>query len=266
MAKPYIDGHCHLNSPELRDDVELRISEAVSAGLGRMMVVGSDFPSSVEALALAEKFGYLGVRAAIGVHPHEADSFSGGIPGDFRAIAGKEGVLAIGEIGLDYHYDLSSREVQREVMSEQMAWAWEIGLPVIFHVREAFPDFFSLVKERKGRLNDGVVHCFSGTLAEAKACLDMGFYLGFGGMITFKKADEVRECLAYCPSDRVILETDSPWLAPVPFRGKTNSPSLMPLIYRAAAEITGRDLLALTDSVWENGVNLYKWSSDDVRV
>lgn len=225
----------------------------------RMMVVGSDYPSSLGALDLAEKFGHLGVKAAVGVHPHESRHFSEGIPRDLKALAKRPGVLAVGEIGLDYHYDLSSRAVQRKVLADQLSWASDFGLPVIFHVREAFPDFFSLLDESGADLPGGVVHCFSGTADEAKACLDRGFYLGFGGMITFKKADEIREALACCPGDRLILETDSPWLAPVPFRGKTNSPSLMPVIYKAASEITGTALSALTESVWDNAVRLYGW-------
>lgn len=261
---PYIDGHCHLNSPELRGEVERHVSEAIAVGLSRMLVVGSDEETSLEAIDMAARFSQAGVRAAVGIHPHESGRYSDGLPIEFASMAESMETFAIGEIGLDYHYDLSPRSIQAEIMVAQIELAKGVGLPVVFHVREAFPDFFSVLNDHPLGHAGGVVHCFSGSLAEAKMCLDAGLYLGFGGMITFKKAQEVRDCLAYCPVDRIILETDSPWLAPVPYRGKLNTPSLMPLIYKAASEVTGRSLASLAQSVWENGKRLYHWGGQDV--
>ncbi|WP_085544305.1 TatD family hydrolase [Dethiosulfovibrio salsuginis] len=261
---PYIDGHCHLNSPELREDVQLHVDKAVEAGVGRMLVVGSDEESSWEAVDMASRFSPQGVRASVGIHPHEAGRYPDGIPSDLLAMADRKEVFAVGEIGLDYHYDHSPRSVQREVMAAQIGWAKVKNLPVVFHVREAFADFFSLINDNPLGDAGGVVHCFSGSWSEAKMCLDLGLYLGFGGMITFKSAQEVRECLSSSPMDRIILETDSPWLAPVPYRGKTNTPSMMPLIYRAASDITGRTLSSVAQSVWQNGKDLYRWGEQDV--
>lgn len=261
---PYIDGHCHLNSPELRDEVERHISEASSAGVQRMLVVGSDEETSREAVDMAARFSQAGVRAAVGIHPHEAGRYEGGVTTEIASMAESKETFAIGEIGLDYHYDLSPRSVQAKVMVSQIELARERNLPVVFHVREAFPDFFSILNDHPLGDAGGVVHCFSGSWDEARMCLDMGLYLGFGGMITFKKAQDVRDCLASSPVDRIILETDSPWLAPVPYRGKLNTPSLMPLIYKAASDVTGRSLASLAQSVWENGKMLYRWGGQDV--
>lgn len=261
---PYIDGHCHLNSPELRDEFERHVSDAVTAGVERILVVGSDEETSEESVNMASSHFAKGLRAAVGIHPHEASRYSDGIPSDLMSLANSREVFAIGEIGLDYHYDLSPRSIQADVMIAQIAWAEEKNLPVVFHVREAFPDFFSIIKDHPLGDAGGIVHCFTGSWAEAKTCLDLGLYLGFGGMITFKKAEEIRECLASSPADRIVLETDSPWLAPVPYRGKTNTPAFMPFIYKAASEVTGRSLASLAQSVWDNGENLYRWSDRDV--
>lgn len=261
---PYIDGHCHLNSPELRDDVQLHVEEAVAAGVERMLVVGSDEETSGEAIEMASRFSAQGLRAAVGVHPHEAGRYPHGMPAGLLAMADGKEVFAVGEIGLDYHYDHSPRPIQRDLLIEQIEWSREKNLPVVFHVREAFPDFFSILNDYPLGDGGGVVHCFSGSWNEAKMCLDLGLYLGFGGMITFKSANEVRECLSSSPADRIILETDSPWLAPVPYRGRTNRPSMMPLIYRAASDITGRSLSSLAQSIWQNGKDLYRWGDENV--
>jgi TatD DNase family protein len=259
---PYIDGHCHLNSPELRGQLDRHIDEARSAGVQRMLVVGTDLRTSEEAISISRGYLDSGIRASVGIHPHDASSVSSSLPEELTDLAKDPVVVAIGEIGLDYHYNYSPVKVQRDVMISQILWAEEADLPIVFHVRDAFDDFFSILRDYPVGPERAVVHCFSGSLKEAKSCLDLGFYLGFGGMITFKKADGIRECLASCPIDRVILETDSPWLAPVPFRGKINSPLNMPLIYKAAAEVLKVRDSVMADAVWTNGMNFYRWENE----
>ncbi|PIE54169.1 MAG: hydrolase TatD [Dethiosulfovibrio peptidovorans] len=257
----YIDGHCHLNSEEFETDLLLHLDRARAAGVGRMLVVGTDEASSWKALEMARTYGERGVWAAVGVHPHDALSVAQGLPRSLWDLASCSDVCAVGEIGLDYHYEYSPRSIQREVLIEQLEWAREVDRPVVFHVREAFDDFFAILRDNPVSRAGGVVHCFTGTWTQAKACLDLGLYLGFGGMITFKKADNLRSCLAGAPLDRIILETDSPWLAPVPYRGKLNTPAFMPLIYGAAAQVTGHSEETVVRAVWDNAMDLYGWGT-----
>lgn len=232
-----IDSHCHLNHELLRHEAEAALERAASAGVGRVVVVGYDIESSIEAVELARL--HLPVYAAVAVHPHDAKSFDEGAKARLEELAQSAKVVAIGEIGLDYHYDFSPREAQFQAFRSQLKLARRTGLPVIIHCREAYPDVLTVLEEEGGREVGGVMHCWAGTQTDAERTLQLGFYLGFGGVLTFKNAEENRQIAAGAPADRILLETDAPYLAPVPFRGKRNEPVYTRLVAEKMAEVRG---------------------------
>ncbi len=255
----YVDSHCHLNSPELRGTIGEELQRCQEAGVERLMVVGSTLADSQEALALRGRSGPVELYAAAGIHPHEAKDASGGLPEELKVLAASEGVSAIGEIGLDYHYDLSPREVQRQVLEEQLHLARSLDKPVIFHVREAFGDFWEIVSRAEPK--KAVLHCFSGDLEDAKKALERGWYLGITGVVTFTKAQPFRDLVAQIPLGSLICETDSPWMAPKPYRGKVNRPSWVPLVYQRLAEVKQVPLEDLIAQAWRNCGDLFGWEA-----
>lgn len=224
-----IDSHCHLDSPEFEADREAVIGRALEAGVSKMVAVGTgNGPPDLDAgVRLADRHDCL--YATAGVHPHEAskaDSDSWRRILDLARHHPK--VIAIGEIGLDYHYDFSPREVQRTVFSTQLALAVETRTPVIIHTREAWEDTFALLeREWAPHGLPGIMHCFSGGPPEARRSLEMGFYLSFGGIVTFPKAAYIQQAAREAPQDRILVETDAPYLAPVPKRGTRNEPAFV---------------------------------------
>ena len=225
MSAAWTDAHCHITD----DDVEA----ARAAGVERLVSVGTDLESSRAAIALATRHD--GVWATAGVHPHDA---AGGIAG-IEELLGD--VVAVGECGLDYHYDHSPRDVQRDVFAAQIALAHGHDLALVVHSREAWDDTFAVL-ESVGVPPRTVFHCFTGGPAEAERCLALGAALSFSGIVTFKTADELRAAAALCPLDRMTVETDSPYLAPVPHRGQRNQPAWVPLVGAAIAEVKGVDV------------------------
>ncbi len=238
-----IDSHCHLNHEQLRADSSEAVRRAVEAGVTHMVVVGYDLPSSDEAVELSDRFE--AVYAAVGVHPHDARHYSSEAERRLRELASHPRVVAIGEIGLDYHYDLSPVEAQAAAFQAQLELASEVGLPVIIHCREAYGDTLSVLRDGLDRTLGGVMHCWAGTQAEADWALELGMYLGFGGVLTFKNAVETRSIAARVPLSRILLETDAPYLAPVPHRGKRNEPAYTRLVGEKLAEVRGIDLTAV---------------------
>lgn len=258
----WFDSHCHLQEKYL-DDAGEGANEAVTAvmrraldaGVSSLVCVGTDAVTSSQALALASaaRAGSLGtgmpaVWATAGLHPHEASSGTAGISQLVEETVGAAGgagdgaavLVAIGECGLDYHYDRSPRDVQRTAFAEQVALARGYDLALVIHVREAWDDLFDVLAS-EGVPERTVLHCFTGGPVEARRCLDAGMFISFSGIVTFKNAPEVREAAALCPLDRLLVETDSPFLAPVPFRGKPNEPALVPLVGAVVAEVKGID-------------------------
>jgi TatD DNase family protein len=223
-----IDSHCHLDSQEFDPDRVQVIERALAAGVEQMVAIGTgNGPPDLEAgIRLAEK--YSGFYATVGIHPHDAAKAG---PGDYRRLAdllSHPKVVAVGEIGLDYHYDFVPREAQKSAFIEQMSIAASTRKPIVIHTREAWDDTVALLEKHwKPHGIGGIMHCFSGGPAEAQRALDLGFYLSFGGILTFPKATQVQESAKSAPSDRILLETDAPYLAPVPKRGKRNEPSLI---------------------------------------
>lgn len=235
-----IDSHCHLDNPQFDPDREAVIDRALAAGVERMVVIGTgEGPPDVEAgIRLADR--HEAIYATVGVHPHDASKATPDTYKHLRDLLKHPKVIALGEIGLDYHYDHSPREVQREAFLQQMLIAGEAGKPIVIHTREAWEDTIALLEVywRPYGLG-GIMHCFSGGPMEAKRCLDLGFHLSFGGIVTFPKAIDVQEAARSTPSDRILIETDAPYLAPVPYRGKRNEPAFVAQTARKLAELRG---------------------------
>ncbi len=227
------------------------LAAARAAGVERCITVGCDLATSVEGIEVAR--AHEGVWATVGVHPHEA---SGGLAGIAELLAAPE-VVAVGECGFDLHYEHSPRDAQAEVFAAQIQLATDHDLALVVHTRSAWDETFAMFAE-VGMPERTVIHCFTGGPAEARRCLDLGAYLSFSGIITFKGAPEVREAAALCPMDRVLVETDAPWLAPVPHRGRSNQPAYVTLVAETVADAMGVQLGALAEATWSNAATVYR--------
>ena len=235
-----IDSHCHLDSKEFDGDREEVIARAMDAGVTRMVAIGTgNGPPDLEAgVRLADQ--HAAFYATVGVHPHDAVEAR---PDDFKRLAKlllHPKVIAVGEIGLDYHYDFSPMDTQKAVFVEQMAIAAAAKKPIVIHTREAWDDTIAMLREHWAPHGlGGIMHCFSGGTKEARQALDLGFYLSFGGIVTFPKALELQEAAKATPRDRILVETDAPYLAPVPKRGRRNEPSLIVHTVQKLADLRG---------------------------
>jgi TatD DNase family protein len=228
-----IDTHCHLDMREFDADREEVIRRARDAGVEALLTVGADREGSIRAMEIAGQYDF--VYASVGVHPHDAKDFTEHMYSDLIEWSKKQKVVAIGETGLDYHYDHSPREVQQEVFRQHLRLARETGLPVIIHSREAKEDTLRILRE--SGVNSGVLHCFSGDAAMAEEAMEMGFYISLAGPVTFKKAAGLREIARIVPDDYLLTETDAPYLSPEPFRGKRNEPAFMEYTLRHIAAL-----------------------------
>ena len=218
-----IDTHAHLDFPEFAGSISATIKRALHAGVSVIVTIGIDIETSRKAAQIARS--HERIYASAGIHPHASFSMNVGDLLELKEIAANRRVVAIGEIGLDYFRDRQPRPIQKECMKRQIEMAVKIAKPVIFHIRDAWEDFFQIVPEFASSLPPSVMHCFSGGWAIARRCLDMGFYLSIPGVITFPKAELLQDVVKRTPLDRLLVETDSPYLAPVPYRGKTNEPA-----------------------------------------
>ena len=251
----FVDTHTHLffnNFDEDRDEV---IQRALDAGVKYMLVPGTDLETSKQAIALAEK--YDSIYAAVGIHPHDTDEWNDSIITELRDLAKHEKVVAIGEIGLDYYYDFSPKEQQLKAFNKQIQLAIELDLPIIVHNRDSNDDIMDFARRYGDSGLKAQYHCFAGSAENARELVEMGHYISFTGNITFKKADNIRKVLAAIDPESLLLETDSPFLTPVPYRGKRNEPANIPIIAETMAEIhkLTRDDIARTTS-W-NAYKLY---------
>jgi TatD DNase family protein len=235
-----IDSHCHLDFEVFDGQRDRIVAEANQAGVHTIINIGVDVRSSERSVQLAERFDC--VFATVGIHPHDARKADGRSMVALRALAGHQKVVAVGEIGLDYYRDMSPRNVQQRIFREQLELACELNLPVVIHTRESLDESLTIVQDYAARLPGGVFHCFPGDIDDARRVFDIGFVISVGGVITFPNSRMSRVAAAV-PLDRILLETDSPYLTPVPFRGKTNSPSYIPYICRRLAELQGIDVL-----------------------
>lgn len=236
----WIDSHCHLDGKRFDDDREAVIERALAAGVTTMLAIGTgDGPPDLDvAIRLAERYPFM--YASAGVHPHDASKWTDDCGPAMRERMRHPRVVALGEIGLDYHYDFSPREAQKRVFIEQMEIAAEAGKPILIHTREAWDDTFELLEMhwRPAGL-PGVMHCFTGGPSEAERSLALGFTISFSGIVTYPKAPEVREAALLTPLDRMLVETDAPYLAPVPLRGKRNEPAYVVQTGEALAALRG---------------------------
>ena len=230
-----IDTHTHLDDARYDGDRDAMIDRARQAGVERFVTIGCDLATSRAAVALADQHQF--VYASIGVHPHEVKHISEGWYDEFRSLACNKKVVAYGEIGLDYHYNHSSPKDQRERFREQIQLARELHLPIIIHTREAQDDTITILKEEKAAEVGGVFHCFSGDAWLAQDALEMGFYLSFSGILTFQNATMLRDIAKHTPLDRLLVETDCPYLTPVPHRGKRNEPAYVAHVAKQLAAI-----------------------------
>ena len=253
-----IDSHCHINSLELRNDARSVITRAREAGVKKMILVGCDYEDSCEAVALAEDFSQFGLYASVGIHPHESSRYEK-IPEEFSRLIHDDKVVAVGEIGLDYHYDYSPRDIQRKLFDEQLDFAERENMPVILHIREAMNDSLEILSNYKGLKL--LFHCYSGGLEYLDEVMNFNSMCAFGGALTWtgKASDELREVFRRVPADRILLETDSPYMTPVPFRGKVNEPAYIKQVYEKAAELRGLKLSELETLIEINAKNFFHW-------
>ena len=245
-----IDSHCHLDSDQFDADREQVIERALAAGVSHMVAIGTgNGPPDLEAgIRLAEKYEFF--YATVGIHPHDASKqFDENRLSDLTQ---HPKVVAVGEIGLDYHYDFSPREVQRAVFIQQMQIASNAKKPIVIHTREAWDDTIQVIRDHWNTSLGGIMHCFSGNPEQAKQALDLGFYLSFGGIVTFPKALEIQQSAIVAPADRLLIETDAPYLAPVPKRGKRNEPAYMIETVRKLAALRGVSEQQIAETTTKN--------------
>jgi TatD DNase family protein len=237
-----IDSHCHLADAAFKGDLPEVIDRAKEAGVERAMCILAAADQEESRAATSVRRLWPGIRVAVGVHPHQAGQFAGRaeeVAGIVSAAVAAEGASAVGEIGLDYHYDFSPPDTQHAVFSAQVSLARTLGLPVVIHTREATDDTFRILRHAGESLVRGVFHCFTGDVAMARTALDLGFHISIAGIVTFPRSAEIREVAAFVPADRLLIETDAPYLAPVPHRGKRNEPAFVARVLEGVAALRG---------------------------
>jgi len=247
-----VDSHAHLDFPQFNGDRDAVIARAQKAGVAWILNVGTDLESSRAAVALAEAYDF--IYAAVGVHPHDARTVTPTVLGELRELARHPKVVAIGEIGLDYYRDLSPRPVQRRAFAEQLALAAELGLPVVVHSRDAHEDVLAALREGSGV---GVLHSYSAGPERLEEVLALGFFIGIAGPVTFPKAHRLRTVAALVPPDRLLVETDCPYLTPVPHRGKRNEPAYVRYVAEAIARTRGLPTERVAQQTAENAERLF---------
>lgn len=253
-----VDTHCHLDDGAFADDIEAVMDRAAEAGVGQVIVPAIDLGNVGAVLSLAERFD--DVFAAVGVHPNSAVNWEDEWITELRVLAGHHKVVAIGEIGLDYYWQKTPVETQHRALCHQLGLAAELGLPVIIHNRESNADVLRLLGDSPlaGTERPGVLHSFSGDWAMAKAALDMNFYLGFTGPLTYKKADELRDIAGRAPLDRILIETDAPYLTPQPHRGQRNEPAYVRMVAERLAELRGVSIGEIARITTANSERLFR--------
>lgn len=252
-----IDTHAHLHLSQFDADRAQVLARAAEAGVARLVEIGYDRESSRAAVALAEQ--HPGMYAVVGIQPHYALEADPSWLATVRELAAHPRVVAIGEIGLDYFHDRAPHAAQERLFRAQLALARELGLPVVIHSREAQDDTLRILRDA-ARGQPGIMHSFSGDWAYAEACLDVGFMLSFSGPVTFPKATELHEVAQRVPIDRILTETDSPYLSPHPFRGKRNEPARVRLVAERIAALRGMPLETLAAAVWQNAAAIFRLS------
>ena len=251
----FIDTHAHLFYKNFDGELDQIVERALEADVKYMVCPGTDVKTSKQSIELAEK--YESVYATVGIHPHDTKDFNGKEIDQLRKLAEHKKVVAIGEIGLDYYYDFSPKSKQLKAFRAQLDLAAELDMPVVIHNREANEDTMNILREYKSRNIRGQLHCYAGTIEDAEELVEMGYLISFTGNITFKKLEELREILKTIPVENLMLETDSPFMTPVPFRGKRNEPSYIPYVAEKVAEIHNVSVEEVKQLTTFNAINLF---------
>lgn len=249
------DTHTHLNAEQFHEDVEDVIVRAQEAGVSEMIVVGFDRKTIEGAISLVERYDFL--YAAVGWHPVDAIDMTENDLNWIEELCAHPKVVALGETGLDYHWDKSPKEIQKTVFRQQIQLAKKVNLPLIIHNREATEDVIAILKEEGADEVGGIMHCFSSTLEDAKVCIDLNFYISIGGPVTFKNAKQLKEVVAELPLERLLIETDCPYLAPHPFRGKRNEPAYVKYVAEQIALLKGINYQELAQKTSDNAKQLF---------
>lgn len=252
-----VDTHAHLQWASFNKDRETVISRARKVGVENIVNIGFDADGSREAIELAEK--HEGVYATVGIHPHNASQLNQNLLDKLRKLSENPKVVAIGEIGLDYYRNLSPREAQKKAFKAQLTLAEELGLPVVIHDREAHTDTLQILSKFKGKTK-GVMHCFSGSREMAEQCVKLGFYISFAGPVTFPNSRKLHEVAEWTDLNKILLETDSPWLAPQNKRGRRNEPAFLPFIAKKIAELKGISADDLAAATTKNAKDIFQLS------
>lgn len=253
---PIFDTHAHYDDEAFDEDRDALLAELPENGIARVVNVGASLASCGRTIEIMNRYDY--IYGAIGVHPSETAELNDEAFEWLRQQCQLEKCVAVGEIGLDYYWDEPDRELQREWFRRQLNLARELAKPVIIHSRDAAKDTVDLMTEEHAEEIGGVIHCYSYTKETAEVFLKMGFYFGIGGVLTFKNAKKLKEAVAYIPLDRIVLETDCPYLAPEPNRGKRNSSLNIPYVVKALAEIKGVEEETVRKAAWENAHKMYR--------
>jgi TatD DNase family protein len=250
------DSHAHYDDAAFDEDREELLSALPENGVSHVVNVGASLRGVRDTVALTEQYPFL--YGAVGVHPDEVGELDEQKISWLKELSQKEKIVAIGEIGLDYYWDKEPREIQKKWFIRQLELAKEVDLPVIIHSREAAKDTFDIIKEEHSLTTGGVIHCYSGSKEMARDYLNLGYYIGIGGVVTFKNARVMKEVAEYVPLDRILVETDCPYLAPAPHRGKRNSSLMLPLVLEEIARIKGISREEAEQATWENAMRMYR--------
>jgi TatD DNase family protein len=256
MRAMLIDTHTHLDDARYNDDRDTMIARAQDAGVSAFITIGCDLATSRSAVELAGRHPF--VYASVGVHPHEVKQIADDWYDELRRLAQHDKVVAYGEVGLDYHYNHSPPTLQRERFREQVCLARELNLPIVIHTREAQEDTMAILKEERAVDIGGVFHCFSGDAWLAKEALELGFFLSFSGVITFQNATMLRDIVKTVPLDRILIETDCPYLTPVPHRGKRNEPAHVLFVAEKIAELKAVSVEEIENMTTRNARRIFK--------
>lgn len=248
------DTHAHLTDERFDNDRDELIAALPEKGVTLVANVACGLNDAYKTAELTEKYPF--IYGAAGIHPHDAEEATLAELDGIAKILGREKFVALGEIGLDYHYDLSPREVQRKWFAEQLDLAKQLDLPVSLHIREAFGDGLEILRAHKNGLR-GVMHCYSGSFESAVECIDLGLHIAFGGSVTFKNARKLAEVAAQLPLERLLIETDSPYLTPEPFRGRRNDPSYVRCAAEKLAELRGCAVEEIAEATYRNGLDVF---------
>ena len=250
----FIDSHAHIQLSQFNRDRDAVLERAREAGVSNILVIGFDMETSLGAVALAEKHSH--IYATVGMHPHDAKDLTPDILKTFRELAVHPKVIALGEMGLDYYRNLSPRPTQKAAFEDQLDLAEEMQMPIVIHNRDAYMDILPILEARHGRIR-GVLHCFTGDVQLMHRGLKIGFHIGIGGIVTYKNAADVQAVAQEVPEDRLLIETDCPWLAPQFRRGKRNEPAYVPAVAEKIAELRGTSIETIGKTTTENFETLF---------